>query len=324
VRQELREIHAAWLQRREDEGRREVAETEKEDGAEVPAELDTPVAFAPQDLPIAAIDINVSSSILQGVASPSILDAVESSPETSVEVLAGAPSSPTFSISTISDLTPTELGEDIGEGSSERMITRHETFYFEDGNVEIMSGGTIFRVHSTVVSFSSPKLRDILSRSALLHASTPEGCPRITATDNAIDFAVLLKMIYTPGRVSRSLCWLYRLTCWLVSRFPAKHGVLEFTVFASLLRMTTKYGFSDVRDQLIKDVKGAYPTRWEAYQVAEILGEDVFGSPKPHPKAVLNLFGEQKVRFALPFAGYRASLGDFSTLMNDKPGTILP
>jgi hypothetical protein len=60
-------------------------------------------------------------------------------------------------------------------------------------------------------------------------------------------------------------------------RFPARDEVPEFTVFASLLRMTMKYGFSDVRNQLIKDIKGAYPTKWEAYQAAEVLGEDVFG-----------------------------------------------
>jgi hypothetical protein len=109
-----------------------------------------------------------------------------------------------------------------------------------------------------------------------------------------------------------------------MSRFPARHEVPEFTVFASLLWMTAKYGFSDVRDQLIKDVRNAYPTKWEAYQTAEVLGEDVFGFPKPHPNAVLNLFGEQNVGFALPFAGYRACLGGFSALMSDKPGTILP
>ena len=95
-------------------------------------------------------------------------------------------------------------------------------------------------------------------------------------------------------------------------------------MFASLLRMTTKYGFSDVRDQLVKDIKGAYPTEWEVYQTAEVLGEDVFGSPAPHPNAVLNLFMEQKVRFAIPFAAYWASLGGFSALMSGEPGTALP
>jgi len=88
--------------------------------------------------------------------------------------------------------------------------------------------------------------------------------------------------------------------------------------------MTTKYGFSDIRHQLIKDLKGAYPTRWEDFETAKVLGEDVFGSPKPHPNAVLNLFEAQNVKFAIPFAAYRASIGGFSVLMSDKPGTVLP
>ena len=39
---------------------------------------------------------------------------------------------------------------------------------------------------------------------------------------------------------------------------------------------------------------------------------------------MLNLFEAQNVRFAIPFAAYRASLGGFSSLMSDKPGTVLP
>ena len=109
-----------------------------------------------------------------------------------------------------------------------------------------------------------------------------------------------------------------------MSRFPARYEVPKFSLFAPLLRMTTKYGFSRVRDQLVQDLKGAYPTKWEAYQAAEVLGEDVFGSPKPHPNAVLNLFVAQDVKFAIPFAAYRASLGGLSALMSDKPGTVLP
>ena len=88
--------------------------------------------------------------------------------------------------------------------------------------------------------------------------------------------------------------------------------------------MTTKYGFSDICDQLIKDLKGAYPTKWEDFQSAKILGEDIFGSPKPHPNAVLNLFVAQNIRFAIPFAAYRASIGGFTALTSDKPGTVLP
>ena len=88
--------------------------------------------------------------------------------------------------------------------------------------------------------------------------------------------------------------------------------------------MTTKYGFSDVREQLIDSIKNAYPTKREGLETAKVLGENIFGSSKPHPNAVLNLFTEQKIKSALPFAAYRAALGGFSSLTNDNPGTALP
>jgi len=88
--------------------------------------------------------------------------------------------------------------------------------------------------------------------------------------------------------------------------------------------MATKYGFSDVREGLVQDLKGAYPTKWEDFETAKVLGEDIFGLPKPHPNAVLNLFLEQNIKFASPFAAYRAGLGGPSSLASEKPGMELP
>ena len=109
-----------------------------------------------------------------------------------------------------------------------------------------------------------------------------------------------------------------------MARFPARNKVPEFTVFASLLRMVTKYGFSGVCDGLGGDLKSAYPTKWEDIRTTEVLGEDVFGSPKPHPNAVLNLFLEQNITFGLPFAAYRAGRAGFSSLIGEERGTALP
>ena len=109
-----------------------------------------------------------------------------------------------------------------------------------------------------------------------------------------------------------------------MTRFPARRGVPEFIVFAPLIRMATKYGFPDVRGQLIDDIKDAYPVRWGDFEAAKVLGEDIFGSPKPHPNAVLNLFLGQRIEPALPFAAYRAGLGGPSTLVSDRLGTVLP
>jgi len=88
--------------------------------------------------------------------------------------------------------------------------------------------------------------------------------------------------------------------------------------------MATKYGFSDIREGLVEDLKEAYPTKWEDFETAKVLGEDVFGSPRPHPNAVLNLLLEQRVKFALPFAAYRAAMGGFSSLISSEPGATLP
>jgi hypothetical protein len=184
VDQELRGIHAARLQQKDEEEERDVTSV-------------------PKDLLSETIDIRLPSSILQDIKFPSVLHDLESSSETFDNVPAGTISSPTLSISTVSDWTSTELGEEIEYGE-EQTTTCHDTFYFEDGNVEIVCGHTLFRVHSTIISFSSPKLRDILSPLALLHAQTPEGRPRITIPESAEDFGILLKMIYTPGWDSSS------------------------------------------------------------------------------------------------------------------------
>lgn len=192
--QEFREIHTTWLERKEKEEQRAATAVQGPEGghedataAELPAGVETPVALTLRDLPI-AIDVSIPSSTFNDLEPPSIPHDVESPSDPFTYHQATTTSSPTLSVSTISDFTPTELGDDIGGGGDEQMATRHDTFYFEDGNVEIVCGRTLFRVHSTTVSFSSPKLREILSQSALLHAPMPEGCPRITVSDTAQDF----------------------------------------------------------------------------------------------------------------------------------------
>jgi hypothetical protein len=88
--------------------------------------------------------------------------------------------------------------------------------------------------------------------------------------------------------------------------------------------MATKYSFSNIREQLVDGIKGAYLTKLEDLGTGMVLGKDIFGSPKLHPNAVLNLFTEQRVKFMLPFAAYHAALGGFSLLISDKPGTVFP
>jgi hypothetical protein len=169
--QEFRETHARWLECRRGGEQRNATTA----GDPVPGQVDT--------------------SASKSTASPLMLRDVELSSDTLIDGRDTTAASPTLSVSTISDLTPTELDS----GESEPMLTRHNKFYVDDGNVEIMCGHTVFRIHSSIVSFSSSRLRNKLSPSTLLNAPTPKGCPRIVFNDSTEDFAVLLKMITTPG-----------------------------------------------------------------------------------------------------------------------------
>ena len=122
--------------------------------------------------------------------------------------------SPSISIATLSDFTIADasddeppIGSSITDTSDDELsigptaVVPHKTFHLEDGNVEVLCGNTLFRVHTSVLSFHSPTLRRMFNQTNLATADTPNGCPRILSSDTAMDFATLLKMIYFPGFV---------------------------------------------------------------------------------------------------------------------------
>ena len=124
--------------------------------------------------------------------------------------------SPSVSIATLSDFTIADTSDDespidpaITDTSDDEpspvdptVITPHATFYLEDGNVEVLCGNTLFRVHTSVLSFHSPVLGRMFAKSNLATAESPNGCPRISSSDAAADFITLLKIVYLPAYVT--------------------------------------------------------------------------------------------------------------------------
>ena len=109
-----------------------------------------------------------------------------------------APPSPSTSITALSDFTIADSLDDEPILEPET-ITPHDTFYLEDGNVEVVCGKTLFRVHGGALSFHSKVLRQMFSPANLTAVESPNGCPRIVSTDSPTDFATLLKAVYLPG-----------------------------------------------------------------------------------------------------------------------------
>ena len=108
--------------------------------------------------------------------------------------------SPSISVSTLSDFTIADPSDDESPIDPTAIIP-HDTFYLEDGSVEVLCENTLFRIHISTVSFHSPALRRMFTRTILASAESPNGCPRILSSDTAADFTTLLKMIYLPGYI---------------------------------------------------------------------------------------------------------------------------
>ena len=107
------------------------------------------------------------------------------------------PPSPSTSITTTSDFTIADSLDDelIPEPNT---ITPHDTFYLEDGSVEVLCGKILFRIQASALSFHSPVLRKMFSQANISAAESPNGCPRIVSSDAPLDFATLLKIVYLP------------------------------------------------------------------------------------------------------------------------------
>ena len=141
-------------------------------------------------------------------------------PETDAIPASPVAQSPSISIATLSDFTIADASDDgspeidtmISDTSDDELptdpttVAPHRTFYLEDGNVEVLCGNVLFRVHTSVLSFHSPALRRMFAQTNLTTTEPPNGCPRIASSDTATDFATLLKMIYLPGFVAPPEC----------------------------------------------------------------------------------------------------------------------
>jgi len=132
-------------------------------------------------------------------------------PETDTIPESSLTQSPFISIASLSDFTISDTSDDeFSTNLTEE--AKHEIFYLEDGNVEVLCGSTLFRVHTTILSFHSPVFCRVFSQTALAAAESPNGCPRILSSDTAKDFTTLLKVVYFPGFVRCSLAchWIFR------------------------------------------------------------------------------------------------------------------
>jgi hypothetical protein len=78
------------------------------------------------------------------------------------------------------------------EATADAQLTNHPTLYFEDGNVILKTGCTLFRVHRTILSKHSAVFRDLLAQ----NTQTLCGFPSLIVDDDKDDMENLINTIY--------------------------------------------------------------------------------------------------------------------------------
>ncbi|TDL25681.1 hypothetical protein BD410DRAFT_784719 [Rickenella mellea] len=175
----------------------------------------------------------------------------------------------------------------------------HPDLWYSDGSVALIAEGTAFRVHGGLLAANSDIFKDMLRVPQPDLVETYEGVPIIYLSDTKNDLEHLLKVIY-------------RFQClW-------PEAVIEFDVLASLLRMSTKYLFTHIRNAVIARLQQSFPdtlSKWDK-------------TPVPSASTafqVVALARETNARVLLPAALYRCCQEPLETILRgarDSNGLI--
>lgn len=138
----------------------------------------------------------------------------------------------------------------IGEASftpSKRLrpySTRHETYYFPDGNVVLTLRDVEFRVHLSQLARKSTVFKELFDRQHSEHL--PDGARSYFSNDNPCDFAASLQCIYDGMQLFES-------------------EKLDFDTLAAIIRSSCKYGFDAARDWAISRLEKLVPSNLEDF-----------------------------------------------------------
>jgi len=182
--------------------------------------------------------------------------------------------------------------------------TRYDEFWFHDGSVVFLVGSLMFRVHQTVLSAHSEVFAGLF-----LVPQPPadtkgqemiEGCHVVQLHDAADEFIDLLKGIYRPSHFDTA---------------PAELGDL-LTWISGMLRLSTKYMISALRQQCVSILKTRFPTTFADYTA-------LISSPtRKHYKSdevmrAARLAQECGVREILPYAYYCVARMGLTRIVTD-------
>ncbi|KAI0708487.1 hypothetical protein C8Q76DRAFT_627189, partial [Earliella scabrosa] len=137
----------------------------------------------------------------------------------------------------------------LSEEADEKPFVNHPTLYFDDGNIILRAGWTLFCVHKSLLSKHSSVFRDLFQR---MHIDRFRELTLITMEETREDLETLLNVIYDGLRVD-----VQELT---VETFPA---------LATVLRMATKYNIERPCEDIVARIRAQWPATLSQHDARE-------------------------------------------------------
>lgn len=181
-----------------------------------------------------------------------------------------------------------------------------QDFWFPDGNIIVLAGACVFKIHRGQLERHSDVFKDMFSMPQPKMQSQIYGLPFIELYDSASDVYYLLRALYDG--------------LYLKKPMPR-----EFPFLAGVLRLSTKYLLESLRDICIAYLQRDFPLTLEEWDRREKTVTDPNGrySPRdsiPNPILVINLARELSLHTILPAAFYDlARYGTSKTALGTVP-----
>ncbi|CCM04494.1 uncharacterized protein FIBRA_06674 [Fibroporia radiculosa] len=147
-----------------------------------------------------------------------------------------------------SSTSPRKRQRVIDEEEKVLAFINHPTLYFDDGNIILSCGSTLFRVHRSILSKHSSVFRTMLDPEVDVKREYMRGFVHVALDDTKDDIEALLNVIYNGLRID----------------FP-ELTVENFTVLSGIFRMSSKYKIDRPRTDIIDRIQQEWPCLLEQH-----------------------------------------------------------
>ncbi|EKM54767.1 uncharacterized protein PHACADRAFT_258837 [Phanerochaete carnosa HHB-10118-sp] len=193
-------------------------------------------------------------------------------------------------------------------------LMRSGEVWYDDGNVVLQAGDTLFKVYRGVLSRESPFFRDMFSlpQSDAATAECYDGCPIIPVHDKPVEMKKFLTATHN---------YEYHF-----------NGRFDCIDYVAILKLASKYQAETLRRRVVETLQYVYPDTLDGFDKARIAG---WHFPATHPLhklslndfsthvAVINLGTERGASVLLPSAMLRVLVRGIDSIVNGEQSTQL-